>query len=166
MRMEPPQQRNIWTRSGVCAAQTRQRSNGDRQNFTFRVRHQCSVQAADESATVARALHEINMLAQKSFKRASCNYGASLCFLHRSIPAQPEAFQMSASVHHRIDRREDPYAENILEKCACANTSLQCRCQCAPMRELCVPFSKLNAVGNPNRLCEKTYIASIGGKQC
>ena len=62
------------------------------------------------------------MLAQKLFNRASWNYSAPLGFFHQTIHAQPQAFQMFASAHRRFDRREDPNAENILEKCVCAPT--------------------------------------------
>ena len=62
------------------------------------------------------------MLAQKLFNRASWNYSVPLGLLHRTIPVQPQAFLMFASAHHRFSRREDPKAENILEKCVCAAT--------------------------------------------
>ena len=60
------------------------------------------------------------VLAQKLFNRASWNYSAPLGFFHQTIHAQSQPFQMFASVHHRFNRREDPNAENILEKCVCA----------------------------------------------
>ena len=66
MRMGSLQRWNPWTPSRSCVAQTRKESNGDKQNFTFPIRHQCSVQADGESGTVARALHEINMLLKSS----------------------------------------------------------------------------------------------------
>ena len=52
----------VWTPHRICVAQTSEASNADNQNFTFPMRHQCSVQAGGESANVAKDLHQINML--------------------------------------------------------------------------------------------------------
>ena len=154
MGIEPPQQWILWTRNRICIPQSREESNGDKENVAFPVQHQCSVRANGESATVARALQEINMQCElKSSSRG---------LLATTAPASASRTNLFL-YNPESSKCPHPSITDLTEAKSLKPKSLS-KNACAPARHCNVilnaeesgstaRFTICNAVGNPNRLC-------------